>query len=903
LSRSSILLNQTMNSDRSTTTATTYSGLGNSSRIYTPPLMGTSARAVRRRVDNDAGPIRIDGTDIYNQQLQHDYQNVRQILEDQQPNQLTNVDQSDESRQSFSAKRDFFEQRFKTPPSTYDSPPREQLPPTQKIITTITTTTRTSPTLVNRRSASLNNSPVSIDRLLEQAPELQKITHLNSLRTDSPQPFVIERKEQYQLVLDPTKQEILRASTNPTAKTSRVTDLDQAQVQVNRFSDDHHAIQQLTRALQDHNITTTNEYKRLPSQTSPILINTTTTTTTTYPSNIILADQPITSEFSVIDALLDNPLGTNNTQQNRLMHRRFTDIRSNLRNPDYVTFLKQSIIKKKTKKKKSKKKQIPKPVSGPLVDKETQLTESMIDPNWISAEETPLLSLKEIKKQEQKKLKTKSKQLSKNTNYHVIDAILNSPISIRLPDSYLAKLKIRRPPSQLSSTSPITSRYTNIPLPQQSYTKAKNETVYGLAKVVNELMLHHAAAVTASNQTNTKGPQQSMRPTNLNTVIQQQYPLMNNNQYETHLSSEPIKPRIIYRYLDEQGNVLKLSPTPPSQLHEIIPEQTRQNFYHNTEPTYLHSRKIAIDDEQRATWHKESKLPKTIKREDFELQDRRIPQLSEQPVLTTRAIPVSIEREHSKNTPSYQPSNQEHVKLTWLPLSHQYEQQDNLVGPTGYDTDSTNSDNSTTYRHYDYAPIDPNYRRSNRPLLQNRSPGRSCHASPPPPPHSSYINRGISPEYGGNNVSRNYIEVFRDGETKPSQVYSLPFNEPISTNHRHSRYDQYQAENDRKKHFLSSSPNSRYERIIPISPTSHHDPSHHHTVHSSPTRDYIYFDNYLRQSKSSDYRPLRTKLQREYKITPSLLVDEWDHHPPQPTDNNKKTIDEVFISNYQTNKA
>jgi hypothetical protein len=108
------------------------------SRTYTPPLMGTSARAAKRRMDSDGGPIRIEGTDTYNQQLQHHYQNVRQILEDQQQVQTPTADAIGESPQSFTSKREFFEQRFKTPPPTYDSPPRQQA---QKIITTITTTT------------------------------------------------------------------------------------------------------------------------------------------------------------------------------------------------------------------------------------------------------------------------------------------------------------------------------------------------------------------------------------------------------------------------------------------------------------------------------------------------------------------------------------------------------------------------------------------------------------------------------------------------------------------------------------------------------------------------------------------------------------------------------------------
>ncbi|CAF4890580.1 unnamed protein product, partial [Rotaria magnacalcarata] len=75
----------------------------------------------------------------------------------------------------FSAKRDFFEQRFKTPPPTNDSLPRQQQ--AQKIVTTITTTTTTAtaaaastgPTynVQDRTSSSSNESP-SVDRVLEQ---------------------------------------------------------------------------------------------------------------------------------------------------------------------------------------------------------------------------------------------------------------------------------------------------------------------------------------------------------------------------------------------------------------------------------------------------------------------------------------------------------------------------------------------------------------------------------------------------------------------------------------------------------------------------------------------------------------------------------------------------------------
>jgi hypothetical protein len=856
----------------------------NSTRTHSPPLMGTSARAAKRRMDGDTGPLRIDGTDTYNQQLQHHYQNVRQVLEEQQPNQITNIDQSTESRQSFSTKRDFFEQQLKsTSVSTYDSPPREQKP-AQKIITTITTTTTTQPTPRNQPNSLLNESSPSVDQLFEQAAELQKYTNINPTKTDSQQPLIIERTEQYQVFLDPKIQELRRTSTLPITKTNHTTDIDQTQTQhVDRFVDDHQAIQKLTRVLQEHNTSAVNELKRLPSQSNSILINTTTTTTTTIPSNIVLIDrskQPITSEFTVIDALLDNPLGTNNNKQNNALHIRFNDILSNLRNAEYVNVLKQSTAKI-TKKKKSKNEK----------------------------------TSKEKKKQEKenkRRNKIKSKKLSKTKDYHVIDAIINSPIVRHLPDSYLAKYKVSSPRSQLSSVPSITGK-DNI---QQLDTKVKNETVHNnLVNIVSELKLHNAAALTTST---TNELQRSTNPIYLNQV----HP--GSNQFQTQLqSSESNKPRIVYRYIDEQGNVLKISPTPPSQLHVITPEESRQTIYRNTDPTYFHSRQIAVDDErhhfipgreQRTTWQDESKLPTTVTREDLELRDKRIPKLSEQPLSTTRSIPILIEREHSLKRPFqeqqqqriYQHPNQQNVQLTWLPLSYQLDKQYIPSGGTaGYDSDSTTSEDSPTYRPYDYAPFDTHHRYNHRPLFQSlhyqsHSPVRSYY---PSPSRLSYGNRHISPDYSGNSVSRNYIEVFRDGELKPSEVYSLPFKESVSPNHRHSRYDKYQSEKYGKKHVPSSSPHAKRERSIPS--LSNHGP---YTSHTNSNFDPVYFDNYIRQSKSSEYRPLRTKLQREYKITPSLLVDEWDHpYPSGSTDYNKQTSisspDDVFITNIQTNKA
>jgi hypothetical protein len=857
----------------------------NSTRTHTSPLMGTSARAAKRRIDGDTGPIRIDGTDTYNQQLQHHYQNVRQILEDQQQNQITNIDQSNESRQSIITKQDSFEQRIKPSASTYDSPPREHQP-AQKIITTITTTTKTTPTLHNQPNSSLNESSSSVGRLLEQAAELQKLTNINSTKNDSQQPLVIERTEQYQVFFDPKNHEIRRTPSIPITKSSHATDLDQAQV--DRFIDDHQAIQQLTRVLQEHNTATVNEYKRFPSQSNSILINTTTTTTTTIPSNIVLVDrtnQPIKSEFTVIDALLDNPLGTNNNKQNNTIHNRFNDILANIRNPEYVNVLKQS-TEKVTKKTKSKKK----------------TNESA---------QTPLLNSKENKKRK----KIKSKKLSKDKNYEVIDAIISSPVSIHLPDSYLTKYKVNPPLSQLTSIPSITAKDNNILLHQQLDAKAKNETVYDLVKIVNELMLHHTAVLTASLTTATNRLQQSVKPTYINQV-HQRYLITNANQ-----SSEPIKPRIVYRYLDERGNVLKISSTSPSELREMYPEQSQQNFYRNIEPTYFNSQQITVDNQrhhfipeyqQRTTWQAESKLPTAITREDLELRDKRIPKLSERPLSTERAIPISIEREYTIKTPfqqqriSHHPNHQ-NFQLAVLPLSYQLDQPYiSGDGTFGYDTDSTISEHSILHRPYDYAPIDTHYH--NRPLFQNtyyqnHSPVRPYYSSPS---RSPYGTGGIGPDYSGTTVSRNYIEVFRDGETKPSQVYSLPFNESISKSVRHSRYDQYQSKKSGKDHISSSSPHSKYERIIPS--LSNHSPYSPHTIQHSPYHDQIHLDNYLHQSKSSDYRPLRTKLQREYKITPSLLVDEWDH-PQQftSTNYNKQTSisspDDVFITNNQTNKA
>jgi hypothetical protein len=488
--------------------------------------------------------------------------------------------------------------------------------------------------------------------------------------------------------------------------------------------------------------------------------------------------------------------------------------------------------------------------------------------------------------------------------------------------------------------------------------------LFHLVKIVNDLKTHHAAALSASSNIATTASKETLIKNKqtepvVKETIHQQRPIISSQQTEPRPQSEPIKPRVIYRYMDEQGRVLKISSTPPSQLRE----QPAQSYSpRNTEPPYFYGRHIAIDDErrhplpqyeQRATWQGESRLPTTVTREDLELRDKRVPQLIEQSIPGTRTVPVSVEHERPSRTSSQQSQqartyhypNQQNVKLAWMPLSYATEQQYIPSGTAGYDTDSTISERSVTYRPYEYGPFDQHYRYSNRPLYHdyyNRSPGPSYYPPPPPLPHGG---RGISPEYGG--TSRNYIEVFRGGdfrETKPSEIYSLPLSEHMRTSpispisNRHSRYDQYQSErygttsnrftlpttsSEQNYYYSNTLPNSQYQPNIPPSAVhtssyhTHRNPYFPRTVQSSPNPEYT---NYIRQSKSFDYRPLRTKLQREYKITPNLLVDEWDYS--QGSDNNNHNLkhsttttttmttnrsglsspDDVFINN-QTNKA
>ena len=1011
------IINKTRNSDSPTSPT-------GSIRTYTSPLMGTSARAAKRRMDSDSGPMRIEGTDTYNQPLQHHYQNVRNILTDQQQGQSLDTDASPESRQSFNAKRDFFEQRFKTPPPTYDAPPRQQQQQQQqqgqKNIPTITN-------LQDRTSSSSNESP-SVDRVLEQAVELQRLSNTHSPKLDSQLPFVIERTEQYQVFLDSANHEVRRTpsvsrtSIIPISKPGQATDLDQAQEQIGRTTDDHQAIQNLTRALQEHNVITINEYKRLPSQISP------PTPLPTSPSALHeRTNSPMKREYSVIDALLNNPLGTIDDKHNQLLAVRSNEIITNLRDPEYLNALKQSTPvspksnKKPAKEKKSKEKPVKeketkeKPVketeskekptkekkvkekpakvkkgkdkaattsdtvqhavASPLVDKPESLlgqtTETITTTN-ISTEQTPLINPKENKKQakeNKKQMKSKTKDKSKSKDYQVIDAIIGSPVSLRLPEPYLTKYDASPTLPQLSSLpsvpSPIRKDVTitesSSPPPTSPSIEKKNliaeknnQTLFHLTKIVDDLRSHHLASPISLTTPNEPAVSSKPSETNGKQAVLSQRPDIISKSSETRPLSEPTKPRIVYRYMDEQGRILKISSIPPSQLRD---QPAQQYSNRNTDPTHLYGRHIATDDdrrhllpqyEQRATWQGEPKLPTTVTREDFESRDKRVPQIIEQSIPASRTVPVTVEHEnpsrpssqqHTHSTRTYHYPNQQNVKLAWLPLSYPTDPQYVPSGTAGYDTDSTISERSTNFRPYDYGSNDPHYRQPQR-LLHNdyytRTLGPNYYSSPP---LFSQNGRGISPEYGGG-VSRNYIEVFRGGdfrENKPSEIYSLPLTEHIRTSPifpastRHSRYDQYQSERfgsmsnreniplspstqQESSYYSNTLPQSRYQSNIPPSTVytssyhTHHYPYSQRPVQRSPNSEY---SNYVRQSKSFDYRPLRTKLQREYQITPNLLVDEWDY--PQNSDSMKYSTttsttnrsglsspDDVFISTRTT---
>ncbi|UJR33349.1 hypothetical protein I4U23_020798 [Adineta vaga] len=863
-------------------------------RIYSSPLMGKSARAAKRRLDGDTTrPTRIEGIDTYNQPSQNFYQNVGNNLENQKP---LNSTSNEPGQESFSAKRDFFEQRFKTSAPTYDSPPRDQQQLSPQIVTTITTTTTSTPSkLVSRTSLPSNESLPTINRLLEQATEIQKRTTDNSSNQNaSQQSLVIERTEQCQVYLDRTNHDQRHTSPASVRKTNLVTDLDQAQAQVNRLTDDHQAIQQLTRVLQENQVssptttpppppppqpsTTTNQSQRLSSAPgNPVLINTTTTTTTTIPTDITLVNRnnkTVASEFTVIDALLDNPIGTTNSKQNDTLHTRFNNIISNLQNSDYMSILRQSLTRK-SKRKNSKQDQ-------------NQLSQTSTN---AASEQTSLIDSKQNKKNK-KKNKNKSKT-TPYTNYEVIDAIINSPIILRLPESFLRKYNVRPPASQLSPTPPLTTRNNNILSHKQLDNRATNDTDRNL---VNERRLHHTPTSTPTFPTNLNDLQQTNRSN------YQQSPVRSYNQ-----SGAPIKPRIIYRYIDERGNVLKYSSVPPSQLREVPSKQSPPSPYQNVEPKYFNSRQIIRDDHhskpERRTWQ-DHKGYSSTRRDDLDYQDKRRSQLSERSLPIARAIPVTVEREQTRRAPSlqqrpYQSPNQQNIKLSWLPLTPQFDQPHIGGAAVDYETDSTGSDHSITYPTYEYKPNDSH---NNRPLFrhdyyQNRSPSLTFNQSPT---RSSHDYRNQSPDYSLANISRNYIEVFRDGAANPSEIYSVPLSEPRRRKLRHSRYDKHQAEKSGK---ISNSSISKHNKAMPSSSSpSNHDSFYSHTTHGSPNHDSVQFDNYLPQSKSFDYRPLRMKLQREHKITPSLLVDEWDH-PDEiiPTPSYKTTSvsspDDVFLKN------
>ena len=557
----------------------------------------------------------------------------------------------------------------------------------------------------------------------------------------------------------------------------------------------------------------------------------------------------------MIDALISNPLGTLDTQSNNISQIRYQNILSNIRNPEWIHSLKAissptTTTKTKTKSK-SKKEKLPATPSSPPT------SEKLLTTN--SAENTPLIDEKDKKKKEKKTKTTTKKEKATKTevNYQVIDAIIGSPISIRLPESYLNKYKVN-PPSPLPSPLETLEKTNEIPT---------TTSILHLAEIVHQLHLHHAAALLAS--VNTTKP----TPAVVNQIVHQERPPV----AESTDNNNP-KPRVLYRYMDEQGHVLAISSTPPSQLRE----QPSSAVYQD--------RQIRVDDERRhplpqyehrPTWQGERKLPTTVTREDLEMRDKRIPQLTDQIGSTTpRTIPVSYEQEPAHQSRLYHYPNQPNVKLAWLPLSYQSE-------VTGYETDSTLSERSGNYRSYDYAPTESHY----RPMLSSyhRTSGPQYY---PPPPPLPYMTRRISPDYG---QSRNYLEVFRGGDPRPSEVYSLPLNDYIQSG-RSSRYDQYQSDQSR-----STGP------VHIPSPTvyyTHRTPPHpHQSVQNSP-----FPPSTVRQSKSFDYRPLRTKLQREYKITPNLLVEEWDypsiseriHYSTATSTTNRSGVsspDDVFLSN------
>lgn len=695
-----------------------------------PPSMGTTVRAVKHRVDGDTmGPIRIEGKDIYAQPSQsvtggNHYQNLRQVLDDS----------ANPSTQSFTAKREFFEERSKPATSNYDAPPRQL--PAQKIITTITTTTGPS-----------------VDRVLEEAAELQKLANdPNVPKTDSRTPVIIERSEQYQVFLDDSNHEVRRTpsvsrvSIVPVTKTGHATELDHTTSQANRVVDDHQAIHHLTRALQEHNINTVNDYKRLPNQAPPILVNTrTTTTTTTTTAGTMPGAGTNGNEFAVIDALAANPVGTTNVKQNLSLQARLSNIVSSLQNSDYVNFLRQSSKKNKQKK----------DVATETVERivDTPLTNRFEPRIGITA--NPIPSRPVITGQE-------TTNPSQPTKFEVIDAILGSPITPRLPAAYTAKYKSSSPlspyPSQSSSSNPAYSPAPSSPL-------------------------------------------STGRPT-----------------YQTSAS-----PRILYRYLDEQGRVLKITPVPPSALRETVPATVP------TQPL----QKTSITTSTESTTNRDYAVPYSI------------------PVSIGGAKPSRTTSQPARPDSSSSPYP---IKLSILPHTYQSDDQLRRRPHPGYDTDSTTSEPTLGFQSYDQG-------------------GNVSSTSPReyPFPSPRDIDRAGTPDYAVPGVTRNYIEVFRDGETRPSEIYSLPINTPsVGATHRNSRFDQYQREqSDRSA--ASPTINLQYDNTLPSSYNANRSPIQTHR--DSPANP----DDSGHSPASFNYRPLRTKLEREQKITSNLLVDDWEY--------------------------
>jgi len=706
------------------------------------PSMGTTVRAVRHRIENDTnGPIRIDGTDIYSRPTFNGtgqyYQNVSQMVDDS----------SNTSKQSFSAKRDFFEQRVKpSSSSNYDTPPRQTTStvtppspssPPRQIITTITTTT----------------SP-SVEQLLNEATELQKLANIDpkSKKQDTRTPLIIERSEQYQVFLDPTNHEVhrtpsvARVSVVPPTRIGQTTDVDQTQMKIDRVADDHQAIHHLTRALQEHNINTMNDFKRLPSQTTPILVNTTTTTTTTTtatpPETIAssTANQNNPNQYFVVDALLNNPVTPSNEKKRLNLQARLDTIVSNVRNSNFKNLFRQSSRQKKNDDDVS---------NNPL--------SSSAGTTSVGISAQPLTTSSQItKKSKKSQKKGKSTSSTTPTEYYVIDAILGTPITQNLPES-------------------LKMKYKNI------FPSTTNQTTGVVSKT------------TPTTPSTPPGPN---------------------------------KPRILYRYLDERGNVLKISAVPPSQLHESIPSSATVISTSNNDVV----RRVITD--------RIARFPTTAISAD------QLASINREKSPHSRSIPVEITTRGNPNRTASQPPRSDScsspypIQLSLLP--HTYQSEDPLKQRriVGYDTDSTISEPTLASRTFDQ-----------RTRSANRSPDE--------------FRRTISPDFCVTGMTRNYIEVFRDGENKPSETYSVPFTSSLSTSptfaQRYSRFDQYQNE----------------QRT----------PSFRQTTLTSPTMTNpinqdspILSNDSTFSSKPFDYRPLRSKLQRDLQNFSALLVDESD--PP-----------------------